>query len=63
MTAKMNKRQAKFIMELPDGYEWTFLRDVFLLGAHPEKEVLLYEIVGDELVNRKINVKDVLNGN
>lgn len=51
----MNKAQSKFIMELPDGYEWTFLNDdKFIAGRHSEKELLLYEIVEEKLIRRKV---------
>lgn len=49
----MNKRQAKFIMKLPDGYEWTFVSDCFLCGYNGDK-ILSYEIVNDELIQREI---------
>jgi hypothetical protein len=55
----MNKREAKFIMQLPDGYEWNFIDDGrFLCGASPDKEILLYEIVNDELVKRELKFKE-----
>jgi len=55
----MNKREAKFIMQLPDGYEWTFVDDGrFLCGASADKEVLLYEIVNGELVKRELKFQE-----
>ena len=50
----MNKRQAKFIMQLPDGYEWEFInKDQFICGFLGN-DILLYEIVGEELIQHKI---------
>lgn len=50
----MNKRQAKFIMQLPDGYEWEFLNNGKYLAGYCGTNILLYEIIGDELVQQEI---------
>lgn len=51
----MNKKEAKFIMQLPDGYEWSFINNgEFVCGASPDKEVLLYKIVDGELIKQEI---------
>ncbi len=50
----MNKRQANFIMQLPDGYEWEFLNNGEYVIGYSGRNVLLYEIVGDELIQREI---------
>jgi len=50
----MNKREAKFIMQLPDGYEWQFLNNGKYIAGCSGIDILLYEIVGDELIKREI---------
>lgn len=50
----MNKRQAKFIMQLPDDYEWEFLNNGKYLAGYSGTNILLYEIVGDELIKREV---------
>lgn len=50
----MNKREASFIMQLPDGYEWQFLNNSKYIAGYSGTDILLYEIVGDELIKREI---------
>lgn len=59
----MNKRQAQFIMQLPDGYEWEFLNNGKYLGGYSGRDILLYEIVGDELIQLEIKHEGIVNGN
>lgn len=51
----MNKRQAQFIMQLPDGYEWQFLPDDKFLVGFKDQSILAYEIIGDELKKCDVN--------
>jgi hypothetical protein len=51
----MNKRQAKFIMELPDGYEWEFINNGRFIAGYKDQSILVYEIIGDELKQCEIN--------
>lgn len=51
----MNKRQAMFIMQLPDGYEWEFIHDGRYLAGYSGHNILLYEIVDNELIQREVN--------
>lgn len=46
----INKRQANFIMQLPDGYEWEFMNDGQYIAGFKEQSVLVYEIVDEKLV-------------
>jgi hypothetical protein len=53
----MNKRQAKFIMQLPDGYEWTFINNGKFICGINNRDLLLYEIIDEELVQREIKME------
>ena len=57
----MNKREAKFIMQLPDGYEWEFLNDGKYLAGYSGHNILLYEIVGEELIQREVTMEGIKN--
>jgi hypothetical protein len=54
----MNKREAKFIMQLPDGYEWQFINSRYIAG-YSGRNILLYEIVGDELIQCEVNFEPI----
>lgn len=51
----MNKRQANFIMQLPDGYEWEFMNNGRFIAGYKDQSILVYEIVGDELKQCETN--------
>lgn len=50
----MNKQQAQFIMQLPDDYEWEFLMDGRFIAGYSGNNILLYEIIDNELIQREI---------
>ena len=51
----MNKRQAKLIMQLPDGYEWEFMNNGRFIAGYKDQSILVYEIVGEELIQREVS--------
>jgi hypothetical protein len=51
----MNKRQAQFIMQLPDGYEWEFMNNGKFIAGYKDQSILVYEIIGDELKQCEVN--------
>ena len=55
----MNKREAKFIMQLPDGYEWEFINNGKYLAGYSGHNILLYEIVGEELIQREVTMEGI----
>jgi hypothetical protein len=58
----MNKRQAKFIMQLPATYNWEFICNGRYLAGHNGRDILLYEIVGDKLIKREVTMEGKTNG-
>lgn len=52
----MNKRQAKLIMQLPDGYQWEFFDNGKYVAGYSGTDILLYEIIEDKLIQRKIKM-------
>jgi hypothetical protein len=53
----MNKREANFIMQLPDGYEWEFMNNGKYIAGYLGRSILVYEIVGEELIKCDINTE------
>lgn len=51
----INKRQAKLIMQLPDGYEWEFINDGKFIAGYSGSNILVYEIVDDELIKLEVS--------
>lgn len=50
----MNKRQAEFIMQLPDGYEWEFMNNGKFIAGYKDQSILVYEIRGEELIQCEV---------
>lgn len=49
----MNKREARFIMQLPDGYEYSFMNNgEYIIGAAPDKPVIGYRILENGAVEK-----------
>lgn len=51
----INKRQAAFIMQLPDGFEWEFMMNgTYIVGHDGKNKILAYKIVDEKLIQEGI---------
>jgi hypothetical protein len=46
-------------MRLPDGYEWEFMNNGKYIAGYSGSSILVYEIVGDELIRCDVNADNV----
>lgn len=50
----MNRYQAEIVCRLPDGYNYEFLTNGKYVIGYKDRGVILFRIVGDELIQEKI---------